>query len=292
MLTQRTRLDMRPGAANDVVHVSQYDNDPGELIFELYDGDVPWSVPSGASVLINGLKPDKYGFSYSATSISGNVVICNLTTQMTAVAGAVICELRVRNGAGTQIVGSANFVLAVEPAALTDETIISDTMIPLIEQAVEIASNLDRYITQTQENAQIAYEAATDAERSANSAAIADANVQALYDSIEDAKTAANTAAAAANDAADTLNDLSATASTLPAGSSATASYNSTTGVMSFGIPKGDKGDSGVATPLTGFFTMYVDETTGDLYAVSQTDMSDAFEYDAQTGDLYYLTEE
>ena len=292
MITQRTRLDIRPGGIMPVVHVSQYDNDAAALIFDLYDGGTPWNIPGGDSVLINGLKPDNYGFSYAASSVSGNTVICNLTTQMTAVAGAVVCELRVRNGAGTQVVGSANFILQVEEAALKDDTIISDTMIPLIEQAVEIASNLDRYITQTQENAETAAEAATTATNAANAATIADANVQALYSSIEDAKTAANTAAQRANDAAEALEELSATATTLPAGSSAAASYDPTTGVMHFEIPKGDKGDSGITTPLTGFFTMYVDEETGDLYAVSQTDMSDAFEYDAETGNLYFITED
>lgn len=292
MITQRTKLDMRPGGVMPVVHVSQYDNDAAALIFDLYDDPTPFSIQSGYSVLLNGLKPDNYGFSYQASSYSGNTVVFNLTTQMTAVAGAVVCELRIRNGAGTQIVGTANFILQVEAAALTDDTIISDTMIPLIEQAVEIASNLDRYITQTQSNAEIAAAAATTATNAANSAQIVDGNVTAIYNSIETAKQNANAAAARAEDAADALEDMSATATTLAAGSSATASYDRATGVISFGIPKGYKGDSGVTTPLAGFFTMYVDSTTGDLYAVSQTDMSDAFEYDTETGNLYYLTED
>lgn len=272
MITQRTRLDMRPGGVMPVVHVSQYDNDAAALIFDLYDNGELFSVPTGSSVLLNGLKPDNYGFSYQAASISGNTVVCNLTTQMTAVAGAVVCELRVRNGAGTQIIGSCNFILQVEAAALTDDTIISDTMIPLIEQAVEIASNLDRYITQTQENAEIASAAATTATNAANSAQIVDANVTGLYNSIEEAKTNANTAAANANAVAAQVAQQSASGA--------------------FKGDKGDKGDSGVTTVLQGFFTMYVDSTTGDLYAVSQTDMSDAFEYDATTGNLYYLTED
>lgn len=291
MITQRTRLDMRPGGVLPVVHVSQYDNDGGALIFDLYSGGQVWNVPAGYSVLLNGLKPDNYGFSYAATSISGNTVVCNLTTQMTAVAGAVICELRVRNGAGTQIIGSVNFILQVEPAALTDSTIISDTMIPLIEQAVEIASNLDRYITQTQANAQLAQDAATTATNAANRAEAIDVNVSGIYNELEDAAAAANTAADAAQDAADALDGLSATATTLPAGSSATASFNPNTGVITFGIPRGATGASGVTTPLAGFFTMYVDEN-GDLYAVSEDDLSNAFEYDAATGNLYYLTED
>ena len=290
MITQRTRLDMRPGGIAPVVHVSQYDNDINALIFDLYYGTSVWNVPSGASVLINGLKPDDHGFSYASVSASGNSVTCNLTTQMTAVAGEVMCELRVRNGAGTQIIGSANFILDVEEAALTDDTIISDTMIPLIEQAVEIASNLDGYITQTQENAELAQAAAEAAASSAESAAVADANVQDLYDSIEDAKAAANAAAEAAEDAAEVITGLTATATTLSAGSSATASYNSTTGVLTLGIPTGATGASGVVTPIAGFFTMYVTDT-GDLYAVSETDMSDAFYYDTDTGNLYFVTE-
>lgn len=291
MITQRTRLDMRPGGVTPVVHVSQYDSDNNALIFDLYDGATVWNVPTGASVLINGQKPDNYGFSYSAVSAAGNSVTCNLTTQMTAVAGSVMCELRVRNTTGTQIIGSANFILEVEEAALTDDTIISDTMIPLIEQAVEIASNLDTYITQTQANAEAAQAAAETAVGAAESAAIADANVQGLYDSIEDAKAAANAAAEAAEDAADVITGLTATATTLPAGSSATASYSSDTGVLTLGIPTGATGASGVTTPLTGFFTMYV-TPDGDLYAVSEADMSDVFYYDTDTGNLYYVTED
>lgn len=269
MITQTYRLDMRPGATNEVVHVSQYDNDQNVLVFDLYDNGVPWNVPNGTSVLINGKKPDNYGFSYAAVSISGNRVICNLTTQMTAVAGATICELRVRNGAGTQIVGSANFVLAVEPAALTDETIISDTMIPLIEQAVEIASNLDRFITQTQANAEAAAQSAETASNAAAASEIINSNVTQIYDTLEDAKTAANTAAANANTVAANI-----------AAAAARGDYKG---------DKGDTGESGVITPLSGFWYLTYDPDTGNMYAISNADMSDSFDYDSATGDLYFV---
>lgn len=272
MITQRTRLNMRPGGVMPVVHVSQYDNDAAALIFDLYDDGAAFTIPGGYSVLLNGLKPDNYGFSYQAASYSGNTVVCNLTTQMTAVAGATICELRVKNGAGTQIIGTANFILAVEQAALTDDTIISDTMIPLIEQAVEIASNLDRYITQTQENAEAAQTAATTATNAANSAQIVDANVTGLYSSIEEAKTNANTAAANAN----------ATAAAISA-AAARGDYKG---------DKGDKGDSGITAPVWGMYTMYVDESTGDLWLVTNGEYGSEywFKYDSETGLLYYCT--
>lgn len=51
------------------------------------------------------------------------------------------------------------------------------------------------------------------------------------------------TAAAAAKEAKDAWESMSAEAETLPAGSPATASYAG--GVLSLGIPKGDKGDKG-----------------------------------------------
>jgi len=57
-------------------------------------------------------------------------------------------------------------------------------------------------------------------------------------------------AANSASDALDHLNDITAlntTANTLTAGSSATASYNSATGLLTFGIPQGIKGDRGEA---------------------------------------------
>lgn len=293
MTTQTIRLNMIPGGVMPVVYASQYDNQTNALIFELYNGDEPFDVPSGAAVLINGTKPpvdgQLTGFSYSAASISGNRVVCNVTQQMTAVPGNVLCELRIRTA--TQIIGSVNFVLKVERSALNDDTVLSETQIPLIEQAIDIAANLADYIDTAVQSAETATDAAETATAAAQRSEVINTNVEGIYNQLTAATAAANAAAQAANAAADTLEDLSATATTLAAGSSATASYNPSTGVMSFGIPKGDKGDSGITTPLTGFFTMWVD-SNGDLYAASQTDLSDAFSYDSTTGNLYYLTED
>ena len=62
------------------------------------------------------------------------------------------------------------------------------------------------------------------------------------------AKKQADAAAASAEEAAERLaefKDLGATAETLAAGSNATASFNSSTGVITIGVPKGTKGDKG-----------------------------------------------
>ena len=53
---------------------------------------------------------------------------------------------------------------------------------------------------------------------------------------------------------------------------------------------KGDRGDSGVTTPINGFFTMYVDED-GNLWVLSEDDLTNTFEYDEATGNLYFAQE-
>jgi len=282
MYTQDVNLNVVPVGVRPVIHCSQYDNNLQAIKFTLYKNNVAFSIPSGAAVLINGYKPDNTGFSYAATAISGNTVTFTVTQQMTAIAGDVLCELRVRTE--SQIIGTLNFVLRVEPAPLTDDTIISETDIPLIEQAVDIAANLAEYIQVTYDNAAAAKasaessaSSATSAATSAASAASDAASVQELYDSIEDAKTAATTAAANANAvAADVQAKLDSGAFIGPQGPQG---------------PQGPAGDGGIITEIAGFFTMWVNDA-GDLYVSAQTDLSDMFHYDEETGNLYYVTED
>lgn len=291
MIEQKINIDMIPGGPLPIVQASQFDVQTNAVAFTLYRGSELFTLPAGAGVLVNGKKPDSTGFSYSAASASGSTVRINVTKQMTAVFGDVICELRISSG--QQDVGTCNFILRVERSPL-DDAVISETVLPLIEQAAEIAATIGEYAETVAQEAAAASQSATAAATSAASAATDAANVHAQYTSLETVKTNANAAAQAAQDAADTLNDLSATATTLAAGSSATASYDAATGVITFGIPRGADGAtgaSGVTTPLAGFFTMWVDPDTGNLYAESADDMSDYFEYDSETGNLYFLTE-
>lgn len=292
MTTQNIDINIIPGGPLPVVHASQFDVQTDAIVFTIYQGDVLFAIPANTGGLVNGKKPDGTGFSYSVASLSGSTVRVNVTKQMTAVAGDVICELRLSRGA--QDVGTCNFILRVEKSPL-DDAVISETILPLIEQAAEIAATISEYAETVAQEAATATQAAQQAATSASAAALDAANVAAQYNSLETVKTNANAAAAAANAAADVLENLSATATTLPAGSSATATYSE--GVLTLGIPRGSDGEdgadgaSGVITEVSGFFTLWVD-TDGNLYAESQTDMSDAFEYDAETGNLYYLTED
>lgn len=297
MYVQNLNLDIIPEGVRPVIHVSQYDNQTDALRFSLFVNNQSFTIPSGAGVLINGHKPDNTAFSYQAASISGNTVVCNVTQQMTAVPGDVDCELRIRTS--TQVIGTLNFVLRVEAAPLNDDSVISESYIPLVEQAIDIAANLAQYIettvqaaTNSEASALRSAASATDAQTAASQAATDAQNIYDMYDSIVDAKTAANTAAQNANNAAALLTGITAQATTLQPGSSATVTYDATTKKFTFGIPQGAKGESGgVSAPISGFFTMYVDND-GYLWAVSQDDVSDMFYYDDTEGVLYFVTDD
>lgn len=298
MYTQTQDINVIPSGVRPVIYLSQYDNQTQALRFLLYKDDTAFQIPSGAAVLINGLKADNTGFSYAATATSGNSATFSVTQQMTAVAGDVECELRVRTE--SQIIGTLNFILRVEPAPLHDDSVLSETDIPLIEQAVNIAANLAEYIQQTLDARDQAVTAATNAGNSATSAATSAASAEVsaktlydLYDSIETAKTNANTAAAAASAAAASLSGLTATANTLTPGSSATATYDATNKRFVFGIPRGANGESGIQTQISGLFVMSVD-ADGNLWAHCNSDelTSANFRYDTDTGNLYYVIPE
>lgn len=136
---QTVKLNLIPGSVLPVVNVSQYD-EKRQFALQVYEGATAYSL-SGKDVQIRGTKPDGNGFAYDATdgvvSVSGNTVTISTTQQMTAVGGQTMAELRITSG--DTILGTLNFVLMVEPSALSDDTPISETDIPAIERDFEAA---------------------------------------------------------------------------------------------------------------------------------------------------------
>ena len=60
--------------------------------------------------------------------------------------------------------------------------------------------------------------------------------------------------------------------------------------VFNFKIPKGDTGESGITTPISGFLSLSVDDL-GNLYVhYNDEPENQEFEYDPDTGSLYYIT--
>lgn len=158
MIEQRIQLNLIPNSRTVKVRCSQYDDQARKIIIELFNGSAAFTIPEGTTVQIRGTKPSGKGFSYSCT-FSGNVITAVITGQMTVVAGSVCCEIILTNGAKT--LGTANFILEVEKAAMTAGTIIdSDDFASIIKEEVRACANeklieleVDQTLDETSEKA-------------------------------------------------------------------------------------------------------------------------------------------
>ena len=189
MITQTHDLNLIPGSVPPVVNVTQYDKTARTLVFNLWGGETSFSVPSGAAVTIRGTKPDGNGFEYTATA-SGSTVSMDLQQQMATCAGSVRCEVRIASG--TQIIGTADFILEVKPSALNESTPLSETELPLIEQAAEGAAKIEANLSASNTAAS---NAAKSASQAASSASAASASEKSASDSATSAAASAVTAA-------------------------------------------------------------------------------------------------
>lgn len=161
MITQSINLNLVPGGVLPRINVSQYDKGTRTLEFTLYNGSVLFSIPDDVTITIQGTKADSTGFQYECT-FEDSVVTSDLSEQMTVFAGEVVCELVLTQG--TNILGTANFILNVEAAALSDDTVISDTDLPLLQEAIEAAAEAAASAEEAANNASAAEESSEDSE--------------------------------------------------------------------------------------------------------------------------------
>lgn len=213
MITQTFDLNLIPNSAPVVIHVDQYDHGTGRLIAKLYNGSTAYTPAAGATAMIQGTKPDKHGFDYSAT-ISGNTVTMNLTEQMSIVAGRVCVQVVITEGSTRT--GSFVFFLDVQPSALPADTDLSASDYQLVEDLLEEAQAINTHFPYIGANGNWWYW---------------DKDAGAYVDSGVDAS----------------ITITIGTTTTLPAGSSATVtnSGTATDPIFNFGIPKGDTGAAG-----------------------------------------------
>lgn len=148
MVTQRINLNLIPGGVLPRINVSQYDTGSRTLELVLYNGETAFNLPAGANVQIVGTKRDNTGFEYSCT-YADNVVSVDITDQMTVFGGEVVTELRILKD--DDQLGTGNFIINVEPTALKDDVVISETDIPIIQQ-------LPSLIAQAESSAELAHQ--------------------------------------------------------------------------------------------------------------------------------------
>lgn len=174
---QTITLDLNPSFTHmQTVYCSQYDDNIRQIVVNMKDGGSDVDV-SSYTIYIEGTKPDKKGFSYPLTeigSVSTHTITFYIQLQMCAVPGMTRVEVVLKSG--TDRIGSANFMLAVERAGLQDDTDVSD-------------SELAPYIAGAAQQAQAAANNAADAEAAKDDALQAkDDAIQAKEDAEQSAE--------------------------------------------------------------------------------------------------------
>lgn len=159
MITQSINLNLIPGGVLPRFNVSQYDKGSRALQFNLFSGSLPFEVPDGSTVTIQGTKKDMTGFQYPCT-YQGSLVVSDLYDQMTVLAGEVTTELVITD-TSLNILGTCNFIIDVEQAALSKDIPISETELPLLQEAIQAAA-------EAKASAEAAEDDAEDAEAWAN----------------------------------------------------------------------------------------------------------------------------
>lgn len=144
------------------VYASQYDKGLRTVTVTITDRYGSFSIPDGATVTVRGTKPDKTGYEYACTITGKDSVVFTITDQMTVLAGQHAAEIRITDGDGN-IIGTGNFWFVIESSPLSTDTAISETQIPLIEQAAQNSETL-------KSAAETATNAANTAQAAANSA--------------------------------------------------------------------------------------------------------------------------
>jgi hypothetical protein len=188
--TERIVINLVPGSRiggiMPEVTASQYD--VGRTIeLELYNGNVPATLPTGTTAQFECTKPDGHGVSVAA-SLSNNIVTVNLIKQMTIVAGRVDCKINLLNGANR--VGTALFAMDVEKAGVNDTTDLSGSVLP---DLIALASEQEAHAAAS---AASAAASAASAESSVNNA-VSNARTM-LNNAVADATASANSSAAQA----------------------------------------------------------------------------------------------
>lgn len=138
MITQSINLNLVPGGVLPRINISQYDKGSRTFNFHLFNESLEFEIPEGCSITIQGTKKDKTGFQYPCT-YEGAWVFVDVTEQMSVLAGEVQAELVITD-TNLNTLGTCNFVIDVEAAALAQDTVISETDIPLMYRAIEAAA--------------------------------------------------------------------------------------------------------------------------------------------------------
>ena len=243
-LTISKKLDVTPGGIPLHIHLNQYDSDFSIVLSIKCAWDCVLDIPSTATAKVRGTKADGNGYSKDATlDATVKTVTIAGDTQLTAAAGSNKYEIVIINS-GKELY-TANFVVDVEPAALSDKTVVSESAIDEVKKALGGAAQAEQWYTKTKEVA---------------------ATVSDISDQVAQVKTYTEQAQTAATNAAKAVTPVSVTESTEDGGSNVVTFGDGTVLTVKNGS-KGSKGDTGAQGPKGDAFT-YADFTETQLLAL------------------------
>lgn len=175
-MNQTITLNLIPNGIPEVAYVSQCDIGR-EITCKLYEGTASYSIPSGATLTVNGAKEDKTIFEYDQSdgaitwTSGGNEVTIITLQQMTIVEGDVLCQIRITKDGDD--IGVLNFIMRVMPMPMLiyGGGAPSTTELPeLIALATEQEQHAAASATAAADSATSASNSATSAAESATSA--------------------------------------------------------------------------------------------------------------------------
>lgn len=201
MSNQYINLNVNEYGVMPIIHAVQGDSGRN-LICNIAD----MQIPSGSTAKFWAVKPSGNGI-FNKTSINGNTVTVELTTQTLAEEGCTHGQLEIENAGKS--VKTFHFLIMVEKSYTGDypesesESTYLDSLLEEMQQQLNAAiqqgeSDIDTMITQAQSDINAAVSAAGTATSAANQAT----------DQANNAASAANQAAEAANQAAETVGGM------------------------------------------------------------------------------------
>ena len=204
------------------IHLMQYDKSLPEIEVHITKDGQEYTIPGGYSAKIRWGKPDNHGCTATGT-VRGSTVTFQVTEQMACVAGRSKVTVEIVESDSSQA-GTAKFDVIVDSNPIGDNTIVSDSEIADIEQAIRagkiVAAQVQTATEKASEAADSAASAAGSASAAGTSADQASTSAQTASEKAGIASTSATMATEKAKEAKDSADiaQSAAQAATAPLG--------------------------------------------------------------------------
>ena len=145
-----TRIDIDAGAErkNYLVQAKQGDKATRFVSVLIVEDGKEYAPPADADLIANFQKPDGK-FAYNAAKIDdGNRILVELTNQVLAVSGEVVCEVEIRAKDSSQVLTSCTFTVKVGRSNRNENAILSSNEMTAFDTKwAALNSSMEEYAT-------------------------------------------------------------------------------------------------------------------------------------------------